>query len=113
MTRHRVDELHRVAQLGQPPRVDAGPAADVENPEPARRKMTLDDLARAYELELVEPFDDALRLVEVLLVIDADLVGTPLVHRKSVRTAAPASVAITLCACPTARSTSSARWNRR
>ena len=72
---HGVDELHDVARSREPTRVHARSAADVEDRERARRQMTLDDLARAHQLELTEPFADPARLVDVVLVVIGDLGG--------------------------------------
>ena len=58
------------------------------------RKMALDDLAGAHELELVETLDNALRLVVVDFVVDADFVGDRLVHPQSVRMQARLRIAI-------------------
>jgi hypothetical protein len=53
--RHGVDQVHRVASGGQPARVDAGAAADVEHHRRRRGQVPGEQLLRARALELVLP----------------------------------------------------------
>jgi hypothetical protein len=53
MLRDNVDELHAVAQARQPGCVYAGAAADVENRGRRQWQLTLQQLARALQLEAV------------------------------------------------------------
>jgi hypothetical protein len=49
--RHRVDEVHDISVRGEPARVGAGPAADVENDTGGRRKVTPEQLPRSLRFQ--------------------------------------------------------------
>ena len=76
---HRVDQAHFVAALGEPRRVLAGPAADVEDDRGRRREVTLEHLLRPRELELRAAARKAVSL-DARRVVSVDR----LVHRSSV-----------------------------
>jgi hypothetical protein len=65
--------MHVVALLRQPGGVDAGAAADVEDPRGRGRQVARDDLLRPHELDariaLIEP-----ARLDAALVVGADLV---------------------------------------
>src|SRR5262249_56539867 len=84
--RHRVDEVHLVAEAGEPERVGAGSAPHVQDSRGRRRELAEDDLPRALPLErevaFVEPRGFFAAVVEGLdLAVHA--------HRRVARTIRP------------------------
>jgi len=62
MERARVHQVHLVAQPGEPARVRARAAADVEHDVAARRQVAQDDLLRARQLEPARALEESRRL---------------------------------------------------
>ena len=69
MHRARIDQVHLVAERGEPARVDTRTAADVEHGAP-RRQMAQDDLLGTRELDLAGAAQEASRLTGLPVVRD-------------------------------------------
>jgi hypothetical protein len=70
-----IEQVDVVAVVGEPGGVDPGAAAHVQDPLGTWWEVSTDNLARAQQLELTEPLGDALRFVDLLVVVFDDLVG--------------------------------------
>ena len=66
--RHRIDQVDDVTESGQPGRVDAGPAADVEDGKLDGREVARDDLLGPRQLQPTEAREQALILLIAVIV---------------------------------------------